>query len=45
MRAKWYVVVWRLLWWPLMAVGIGLAFVGIFCAYGPRDARRFWQSL
>ena len=41
----WYVALWRILWLPLIFVGMTLACAGILCAYGYDQARVTWRDV
>lgn len=40
----WFVIVRRLVFWPIMTVGLFVAFIGIFCAFGSKEGIRFWND-
>ena len=40
----WYQIVWRIIFLPLIYVGIVIAFVGVLLAYGYKDASNFWDK-
>ena len=41
----WYVALWRILWLPLIFVGMTLACACILCAYGYDQARVTWRDV
>lgn len=44
-RVAWFVVLWRLLWWPLGVAGAVLWVLHALLVYGPREARRAFNEL
>ena len=40
----WYVMLWRLVFMPLIYGGLALAWVGVAMANGPKQACRFWRN-
>lgn len=38
-------LVWRLLWWPVMALGYAVFTLGVCLAYGPDSARQAWKDM
>ena len=40
----WYVMLWRLVFMPLIYGGLALAWVGVAMANGPKQACRFWNN-
>jgi hypothetical protein len=39
--SPWYAIVRRLVFLPLVLVGVGIAAFGCLCAWGKKDAHRF----
>ncbi len=40
--APWYWIIWRMLWANVIYLGLAIAWLGTFCSWGYREARRFW---
>lgn len=45
MRAKWYVVAWRLLWLAPAYAAMALAAFFILLGWGPSQAKRLWHAM
>ena len=43
-RVAWFVVLRRLIFWPVYAAGLCLATAGVFLMYGAREAGNFWRD-
>ena len=39
----WFVIAWRLPWWPVLVAGMVLAWLGIAMMYGLSRAEEFWR--
>ena len=40
----WFVILRRLIFWPLLVAGMSVAFVAVAGAFGISEARRFWRA-
>lgn len=40
----WFVIAWRVMFMPLVYGGLAVAWVGVLCANGYRQACYFWRS-
>ena len=40
----WYVIIWRVLWAPVLYGGLALAWVAVLATHGRRRARKFWRE-
>lgn len=42
--APWYVIIWRVVWAPVLYGGLALAWVAVLATHGRRRARKFWRE-
>lgn len=40
----WFVIAWRVLFYPTLIVSLWIAFLSILCAYGLNKAMMFWDN-
>jgi hypothetical protein len=41
----WFVITRRLIFWPLLLLGMSLTFVAITLAFNLKEAKRFWRNV
>ncbi len=42
--APWYVILWRLLFLPILYLGLIITFIGLLLIFGKREAKEFWMD-
>lgn len=40
-----YVIAWRVLWMPVICIGLLILCFGVLFAYGPLQAAKVWQEV